>query len=205
MADIATVLLAAGSSSRMGAVNKLTLPVGDGAVPMVRAVAIEASKAAAGPMVVVTGHDRESIERALRGLDVEFVHNPEHEKGQALSVLAGMDAVPAGFHVMVALADQPALDAGDLAALLECHSNARDGAITVPFREAPSPGGQRGNPIVLTPQAADAVRADRSNPGCRSLTEREPDRIHRFETSRGGFFVDVDTPEAYQDFNDPAV
>ena len=35
------------------------------------------------------------------------------------------------------------------------------------------------------------------NLGCRGLLDRRPDRIHIHTTLSDGFFVDIDTPEAY--------
>ena len=61
-ARIGAILLAAGASRRMGAANKLLLPV-DG-VPMVARVAATISRAGL-PTVVVLGHEAERVRAAL--------------------------------------------------------------------------------------------------------------------------------------------
>jgi molybdenum cofactor cytidylyltransferase len=72
---IAAVVLAAGRSTRMGAVNKLIADIGG--KPLVRIAAEQALASKARPVIVVTGHQRERIENALKGLDVTFAHNPD--------------------------------------------------------------------------------------------------------------------------------
>src|SRR5665213_1238300 len=63
---IAAVLLAAGRSTRMGAVNKMIAEIGG--KPLVRIAAEQALASRASPVIVVTGHQRERIEAALAGL-----------------------------------------------------------------------------------------------------------------------------------------
>ena len=45
-------------------------------------------------MIVVTGHQAEQVEKALAGLKVKFVRNPDFAEGLASSVKAGIAAVP---------------------------------------------------------------------------------------------------------------
>src|SRR5690606_920934 len=85
---IAALVLAAGSSRRMGAVNKLLATV-DGR-PLVRIAVEAASRSEADPVVLVTGHERERIEAAVAGLDVLRIHNPDHARGLSTSLRAGL-------------------------------------------------------------------------------------------------------------------
>jgi molybdenum cofactor cytidylyltransferase len=108
---IATVVLAAGRSTRMGGPNKLTAEIGG--KPLVRIAVEQALASRAKPVIVVTGHQRESIEAALAGLDVRLVHNPDYAEGLGASLKAGIAAVPpdaAG--VVVCLGDMPQVTAG---------------------------------------------------------------------------------------------
>src|SRR5262249_9930022 len=62
------------------------------------------------PVLVVGGPEHEALRRALDGLAVRFVVNPTPEAGQASSVRAGIEAVPAeATAALIALGDQPAL------------------------------------------------------------------------------------------------
>src|SRR3954468_5387010 len=76
---IAGLILAAGRSTRMGGPNKLLEEINGKALVRIATEHVLASRA--GPVIVVTGHQRERVERALAGLPVTFVHNPNFANG----------------------------------------------------------------------------------------------------------------------------
>src|SRR5262249_31152595 len=76
---IAAVILAAGRSTRMEGTNKLLAEIGGR--PLVRIAAEEALASRARPVIVVTGHQRDKVEAALKGLNVQAVHNPDFAEG----------------------------------------------------------------------------------------------------------------------------
>ncbi|MDE2982949.1 MAG: nucleotidyltransferase family protein [Gemmatimonadota bacterium] len=102
---VAGIVLAAGSSTRMGA-NKLLLELDGEAV--VRRAARTASAGGLDPVVVVTGHEHEAVTAQLHGLGVTAVNNAEHAKGTHTSVAAGVASVRGDCDaVVVVLADMP--------------------------------------------------------------------------------------------------
>lgn len=116
---VAAVVLAAGTSSRMGR-NKLFLQLGGTSV-LRRAVAT-ALEAGLDPVIVVLGHESERARAELAGSPCTTVVNPDYARGMNTSVGAGVAAVPgdaAGAVLM--LADMPLVDAGMLRALVERH------------------------------------------------------------------------------------
>ena len=86
------VVLGAGRSTRMGAINKMLAEIGG--KPLVRIAAEQAVASRAQPVIVVTGHEREKVEAALKGLPVRLVHNPDFSEGLGSSLKAGIAAVP---------------------------------------------------------------------------------------------------------------
>lgn len=107
--QVAAVVLAAGSSTRMGR-NKMLLEL-DGDSILRRAVN---TAAAAGlePVIVVTGHDAERAAAQIADLDCMPVHNADHEDGIHTSVKAGVAGVPeAADAAVVMLADMPLVGA----------------------------------------------------------------------------------------------
>src|SRR5262249_494103 len=90
---IAAVVLAAGRSTRMGGPNKLLAEIAHR--PLVRIVVEEALASRAKPVIVVVGHQRAEVEKALAGLPVHLVHNPDFAQGLGTSLKAGIAAVPA--------------------------------------------------------------------------------------------------------------
>src|SRR5438128_4170366 len=90
---IAALVLAAGRSTRMGGPNKLIAEISRR--PLVRIAAEEALASRADPVIVVAGHQRAEIEKALAGLPVQIVHNPAHPARLGTSLRTGIAAVPA--------------------------------------------------------------------------------------------------------------
>jgi molybdenum cofactor cytidylyltransferase len=102
---IAGVVLAAGSSKRMGR-DKLLLDLGGESV--LRRVAKLALAAELHPVIVVLGPEPSRVRTELRGLAVTALENPEHEEGIHTSLAAGVRSLPPECPAVVALlADMP--------------------------------------------------------------------------------------------------
>ena len=139
--DIAAVVLAAGSSTRMGR-NKLLLEL-DGET-VVRRAARTAIEAGLSPVIVVTGHAREAVEGQLHGLGCSSVFNGEHLAGTHTSVAVGIGAVGAGCAAaVVILADMPLVTAAMLRALVARYRASR------PLLVASRYGGEVNAPPIL--------------------------------------------------------
>src|SRR6266704_2579014 len=119
---VAGVVLAAGTSSRMGR-NKLFLRLGGTSV-LRRAVAT-AREAGLDPVLVVLGHESGRALAELEGLSCTPVLNQEYASGMNTSVRAGISAVPAdATGAVLMLADMPFVTAGMLRSLVDRY---RDG------------------------------------------------------------------------------
>lgn len=117
---VAGIVLAAGSSTRMGR-NKLLLDVG-GETLVRRAVRL-AGEAGLDPVILVTGHARRTVEREVRNLDCTLAFNPDHETGIQTSVACGIAAVPeACAATIVMLSDMPFVTARMVRTLVERHA-----------------------------------------------------------------------------------
>ena len=77
--SVAAIVLAAGRSTRMGGPNKLLAEVHG--KPLVRLAVEQALASVARPVIVVTGHQRERVEAALKGLKITFAHNADFAQG----------------------------------------------------------------------------------------------------------------------------
>jgi len=114
---VAAVLLAAGTSSRMGK-NKLFLTLG-GATVLWRA-ATTALAARLDPVLVVVGHERERVMAELSALPVTPVFNPDYARGINTSLRTGIAAVPDdAAAAVVMLADMPFVSAEMVQALVD--------------------------------------------------------------------------------------
>ena len=113
---VAGLLLAAGTSSRMGA-NKLLFEIGGRS--LVRRTALRGVEAGLSPLYVVLGHEAGQVRRELDDIGCEIVLNRDYEEGITSSLTTGVAAlashVPA---VVVMLADMPHVSAPMIASLV---------------------------------------------------------------------------------------
>ncbi len=187
---IAAVLLAAGRSTRMGAVNKMLAKIGG--KPLVRIAAEQVLASQASPLIVVTGHEREKVERALDGLPVRFVHNPQYAEGLGTSLRAGIAAVPEGADgAIVCLGDMPQVDSGLIDKLIAAF-DPDSGALVV----VPSINGRRGNPVVWARRFFNDLMSIRGDFGARYLIGTYTEAVIEVPVAGDAALTDVDTPES---------
>lgn len=105
------ILLAAGSSKRMGKTNKLFLKVGDSSLIQISLNA--ALKGCDGKVILVLGYE---YERVIKELEksfslfkdrIEIVQNPLYDNGQFSSTLVGLKKMQEGSDFYISLADLP--------------------------------------------------------------------------------------------------
>ncbi len=187
---LAAILLAAGRSTRMGGPNKLIAEISGR--PLVRIAAEELLASRARPVIVVTGHQRERVAAALKGLDVVLVHNPDYAEGLSTSLKTGVAAVPAGADgAIVCLADMPQVDAGLIERLLGAFDPEKGAFIVMPTTD-----GKRGNPIVWSRRFFPELTAIDGDVGARNLIAQYPEAIAEVPVTGKAALVDVDTPDA---------
>jgi molybdenum cofactor cytidylyltransferase len=114
--SVAGIVLAAGSSTRMGR-NKLLLDLGGETV--VRRAVRSALEARLDPMIAVLGHDAERVSAELDGLACRTVLNLDHAKGVGTSIRAGARAAAGAPALIVILADMPLVTASMFETLVE--------------------------------------------------------------------------------------
>jgi molybdenum cofactor cytidylyltransferase len=188
--NIAAIVLAAGRSTRMGGPNKLLAEIAGR--PLVRIAAEQALASRAKPVIVVTGHERERVEAALKGLPVQFVHNPDFAQGLGGSVRTGIAAVPAAADgAIVCLGDMPQVDAVLIDRLIAGFAP-EQGALAV----MPTMDGQRGNPVLWSRRFFPDLMAIEGDIGARNLISRYGEAVVEVPVTSKGALVDVDTPEA---------
>jgi molybdenum cofactor cytidylyltransferase len=190
--DVSAILLAAGLSQRMGAVNKLQIPV-DG-VPLLRRSAKRLTTAGLGEVVVVLGHDSEQTSALIDDLPVRTVLNTDYKSGQMSSVHRGLEALSrpcAG--VMVCLSDQPLLDTDDIVLIARAFIADCPRPLLVPTWQ-----GERGNPIVMSWEQREAILRGGRNLGCRRLIQNNPELVWTLPMPNDHCVADMDSPEDYR-------
>jgi molybdenum cofactor cytidylyltransferase len=189
-AKVAAIVLAAGRSSRMGALNKLLIGV-DGK-PMLRHVLDAVLAVGVAPAIVVTGHERSRVAAALQGLPVTLVHNPDYARGLSTSLKTGLTAVPdSADAALICLGDMPCVTAGEIRKLIGAFAPQESRAIVVPTRQ-----GKRGNPVLLARRFFAEMQGVAGDAGARHLIDAYPESVAEIEMASDGALTDIDTPQA---------
>ena len=190
--NIAAIVLAAGSSQRMGNANKLLLNI-EGQTLLQRCVTT-IIKAGVGEVVVVLGHESKYTKLHVVELGVRCVINTEYKAGQTSSVQCGLSALSGDSRAaMICLADQPFINATHLQQLISAYESLpNDKQIVVPVYKK-----QRGNPVLISESVRKEVVHQGVNFGCRKYIDDNPDKVFWLSVSDSAFTTDIDTPEDY--------
>jgi len=188
--QIAGILLAAGGSKRMGQPKLLMEWHG---APLVRWVARMGLAAGCSPLVVVTGANASLLESCLSGLSLQFVHNPDWERGQSSSVRAGVNALPSEVDAaIILLADQPQIPVQVAVEIMSHYrQNPQEGAIW-----AASINGKRGNPVLFDRALFPTLTSLEGDAGARSILSNYPVQLVSFDDTE--LLLDVDSEADYQ-------
>jgi molybdenum cofactor cytidylyltransferase len=186
----AAVILAAGRSTRMGGPNKLLAEITG--KPLARIAAEAALKSQARPVVVVTGHQGETLREALSDLPLEFVENADFAEGLSTSLRAGISALPADIDgAVVMLADMPQVDQVLIDRLISAHDPEKGALIAVPVLN-----GKRGNPVLWSRRFFPELTALEGDVGARHLIGKYGEAVVEVPVSGQAALTDVDTPDA---------
>ena len=184
------VVLAAGSSSRMG-VPKQTLHVRGQS--MLRRAALAALGAGCRPVVVVTGAHAEQSRGELRGLHVLEVVNALWETGMASSVRAGVErlvgADPEVAAAVLMLCDQPHVNAEVISGLVAAYRATGRPVVASAY------GGSFGVPALFGRALFVELAQLEGAAGAKQVIKRHAAEAHLLPF-RGGE-VDVDTPDDF--------
>ena len=193
------ILLAAGEGSRLGRLPKSLFRLEHESLLVRQLLALTA--AGAEDIVLVTGYFHQAIEAeaqaAIQTLNhklarIHLVRNHEPQRDQQSSVLLGLQAtqdlqciaapnmqVQDEKSVMIALADQPLMQANDYRACIRFFHD-------------------RGNPVVLSGHTVRNVLE--SGQSCKAYIDAHPEQVQHFITDNDHYIVDIDAPCDLQTF-----
>lgn len=190
--NIAAVVMAAGTSSRMGGKNKLLEAIDGTAMLRLTVESVLASQA--HPIVVVTGRDAEEVRGALSGLDVRFAHNADFEEGMSSSLRVGVEALgEEADGALICLGDMPFVERHDMNKLIAAFDEDEGRTICLPVYQ-----GKWGNPVLWSHQYFREMAAVSGDKGARELLHVYAERVCEVSVENDGVMRDFDTPEAIE-------
>ena len=189
---ISAIVVAAGLSTRMGQLKQL-LPYGEHTV--IEQVVSVLLASLVDEVLVVTGHERGSVETALAKWPIKTVFNADYAEGEMLSsVQAGLRAVATeGEAALLAVGDMPAIEGDVVAQLIQAYRAAGNNSVYIPSYQM-----RAGHPILVPRPYWGAILSLPKGDTLRSVLRAESTRVQWVVVDTPSVLRDMDTPADYQ-------
>ena len=191
-ARVAAVVLAAGTSTRMGAIKQLLRL---GGKTLLGTVLDNLRKSQVSGITVVLGSSAAEIREAIPLSDVRVVVNEGYREGMGTSLRTGIAAIEPGTEAaLVVLADQPFVQRKTIDWLIAAYGEQRP-QILIPTYQ-----GFRGNPVLLDRSVFGELMSLSGDIGCRAIFGAHASNILKVPVEDIGVLLDVDTKADLETF-----
>lgn len=187
---IVTLILAAGSSSRLGHSKQLLEVNG---VPLLRKTALAALEADTNRVVVVLGHNHLQHQQIIQGLNVDVIHHTDWQQGMGSSLKAGVSSILKTHSdtqaIVILVCDQPYLTAEHLNVLINTHRTSRASIVASAYAST------TGVPALFDKSMFEELLNLKDDQGAKKILEKHAESIVEIEFPSGE--IDIDTPSDY--------
>ncbi len=197
MAEIAAIVLAAGTSRRFGA-DKLLHPLTlhSSAQPLV-AHSLRPWLEVFSRVTVVVGPESVALRHVLESISsgIHCVVCAEAGLGMGHSLAAGVSSNRDAAGWLVGLADMPLVPASAIRSVRDAIE--AGAALSAPFLD-----GRRGHPVGFSSAYCDTLLALHGDTGAREILQHNSEKIVHIAVSHKGIFTDVDCPQDLGNFTE---
>lgn len=185
------LVLAAGSSRRMGSPKQLLMVRGK---PLLELVVGQVNESNLDDVLIVLGAAADEIQSHVDLGRARVLVNPDHASGMASSLRAGVASLGADVErVVVILGDQPDVDAALLNRLLELQTRSGLPAAALSFNGLLHP------PVVLNRELWGDLMTLEGDVGCRAVIRGRPEQVVSLSVGTDLTHpVDIDTQADYE-------
>ncbi|HIA28548.1 MAG TPA: hypothetical protein EYN79_10640 [Planctomycetes bacterium] len=187
------IVLAAGSSRRMGSPKALLVVDGRQVIERVVAALVCGG---VDEVLVVTGGEHSAEVRAVAELlpyAVKIVKNPDPTEGPVTSIRAGLRVDGCPDLVLIHPVDVAGIEPVDVKALIDQSGVAAEFDAWIP-----SVGGRRAHPVLVRREIAMRLLEEGGPPHLRALLREAEIRVHHVEMNAPRLRQDLDEPEDVQ-------
>ena len=183
------IVLMAGYSSRMEGGNKLFMSVGESAQSVAERTLHSVVNGGYNPIVVVTGHDAETLRSTLMDFDVQYIHNVRYTDGMGTSIATAVQHIRDWDAALIVLGDMPFVATQTFQALLDKSLENPNQII------APTFNARRGQPVIFPARFFDELKRCTGDVGGKRVLKANSDSVILLEVDDEGIHWDVDTME----------
>jgi molybdenum cofactor cytidylyltransferase len=184
------VILAAGSSTRLGQPKQLLIFEGSSLIKRVAEIALDVS----GKVVVVTGYQSKKVQAELLGLPLIIVQNDSFEEGIASSIRKGLSTLIENFKglkgVIFLVCDQPYLSQNVLTELIKSADETGKKIISSAY------GDTTGIPVLFDKSFFGKLLALKGDIGAKKLIQENLADVATIHFPGGS--IDIDTMQDFE-------
>jgi molybdenum cofactor cytidylyltransferase len=191
---VSAIILAAGSSTRMGGVNKLLLPWNSSTV--IQHIVNQVLLSGVAEVIVVTGYQHQQVEQLMPKDSVSIAYNHGHASGMTGSIKTGVSAASIENAYMICLGDMPMVDAKEyrkLVAFAEQLQGKSERFILLPRFKT-----DKANPVIFSASFRQSILDHAAPEGCRAIVSSNLDSVHWIEMESDHVTRDIDSTIDYQ-------
>jgi molybdenum cofactor cytidylyltransferase len=194
---VTAIVLAAGTSSRMGSPKQLLRAGGETLLERTLGI-LRRSKV--DEIVVVLGHEAAAIQEQVELVGVKIVVNKAYREGMGTSLREGASNVASSARAaLVVLADQPLLQPMTIDRLIDEYQEHKPQIVLPLYR------GFRGNPVLLDRSVFPEIMGLSGDVGCRAIFGSHTENILKVSVEDVGVLLDVDTKVDLEKFRRASV
>jgi len=206
ISSTAAIILAAGSSTRMGeGRHKLLLPLAGR--PVLAHVIGAALASRARPVIIILGHQADRVRTQIAPYiahpDITIIENPAYLQGMSTSLRSGVHTLVSNGYkkstpayqvdsALILLGDQPMISPQVIDMLIDAYRATGKRIV------APLYSGKRGSPVLFDVSLFPELMEVTGDEGGRTVLERHRQELEPVEMGDARANYDVDTWEAYQ-------
>ena len=190
---VSAIVLAAGSSTRMGGENKLLLPWNGSTV--IEHTVHQVMLSGVDETIVVTGYQHEEISFVLSQSGAFVVFNPSHTAGMTGSIQAGVNA-STGNAFMICLGDLPMIRSDEYGKLVRLAKEL--GGQDEPFIIIPRFRNVKANPVIFSSAFKQAILDHTAPEGCREIVAANQHCVQWVDMESDHVIMDIDSTTDYQ-------
>ncbi len=189
MSKTGIIILAAGSSSRMGEPKQL---MKFKSKTFLQHIVEESKEANLNPVICVTGFQSDQISKTISGMNVTIVYNGQWSEGMGTGISAGItEAMLSDVDsVILAVSDQPYVSSGLFAKMLTMKDKSGKGIV------ASSYAGTLGTPVLFDKEYFNQLKSLDGNQGAKNIVHMNMSDVCTVQFEKGS--IDIDTKEDYE-------
>ena len=196
---ISSILLAAGTSSRMGGENKLIKEING--MPLIKHSIKNILGSAIDEIIVVLGHDKYLIENIIeKNKKIKFIYNDNYKTGISSSIKKGLNNISERTEAFfVCLGDMPNVNQNIYNKLIKTRYNynkkiipEKKKEIFIPFFEK-----KEGNPVLFSKFMKEKILNIDGDFGAKKIIENNKNKILYVPIKSSGVVLDFDTQKDF--------